>query len=125
MTEEYKNIYQIGEVPLCGEFQLVAVPSLIAVQSIKKKFVEQMPETPLKLLAEHGDTIFRVIGRVGPYVVFHTDSQQFSKIHRNEFVDYAVGVAIKSLPEDERPDSNSLHRDGILKFNGIPQMFEV
>lgn len=123
MSED-RNVYQIGTVPFVGEFNLIAIPTLIKVQSIKKKFVDQMPEPPLKLLKEHGDEMFRIVGRVGPYVVFHSDSQQFSKIHRNEFVDYTVGTLIKLVPESERVDANELHQRAHKKFLKIPQMFE-
>lgn len=123
MNEE-GNIYRMGLVPIVGEFNLVATPSLIKVQTIKKKMVDQMPETPLKMLEDHGDKMFRVLGRVGPYVVFHVDSQQFTKIHRNEFVDYTVGSLIRLLPKNEKADSNKLHTEANAVFNKIPQMFE-
>ena len=84
MTQESKSVFQISLVPLCGEFELLAEPQLIRVQTIRKKLVEQMPETPLEMLAKNGDKQFRVVGRVGKYVVFHSNSQQFSKIHRAE-----------------------------------------
>ena len=124
MNEE-GNIYRMGLVPIVGEFNLVATPSLIKVQSIKKKMVDQMPETPLKMLADAGDVEFRVLGRVGPYVVFHSDSHQFSKIHRNDFEDYHMGIAIRKLPVEERPDSNKLHEEAYAVFNKIPMMFEA
>ena len=123
MSED-RNIYQIGTAPLLGEFELVILPSLIKVQVIKKKIVEQMPEPPLTMLAKHGDKMFRVVGRVGPYVVFHSDSQQFSKIHRNDFVDYVMGVLVKAWPRNERVDTNKISEEAIKKFNSLPQMFE-
>ena len=123
MNEE-GNIYQMGLVPIIGEFNLVATPSLIKVQVIKKKLVEQMPETPLKILADHGDDVFRVLGRVGPHVVFHSDSQQFSKIHRNDFVDYTASTLHKMAPESEKGNIKGIQQKALMKFNSIPQMFE-
>jgi hypothetical protein len=124
MTEEYRNIYEVGTVPLMGDFELVAIPSLIKVQVIKKKIVDQMSEPPLEKLQKSGDNKFRVLGRVGPYVVFHTDSHQFVKIHRNEYVDYAVSYLIKSLEESGEISPNDLQKQALEKFYQLPQMFE-
>jgi hypothetical protein len=44
ITKEAK-VFDIGTVPLIGEFELIAIPTLIEVQTIKKKIVEQMSET--------------------------------------------------------------------------------
>jgi len=123
MTEDRK-VFDIGTVPFVEEFTLVALPSLITVQSIKRAFVNQMTEPPLKMLKEHGDKEFRIVGRVGPYVVFHSDSQQFVKIHRSEFTDYVQSVLIQTSPRTDPPDVKTLQREALKKFNEIPQIFE-
>ena len=123
--EEERNIYQIGTVPVIGIYGLVATPSLIKIQTIKKKIVEQMPELPPKHLIDQGDTAIRILGRVGPYVVVHSDSQQFLKIHRNDFVDHIRGILIKQLPEsDERPNYDAIMEEAKQTFYKLPQMFE-
>ena len=77
-----------------------------------------------QMLKEYGDNEFRIVGRTGPYVIFHSDSQQFVKVHRSEFTDYVQTALIKSAPEDETPDVRTLQKESLRKFNEIPQIFE-
>ena len=123
MTED-KKVFELGTVPLIGKFELVAIPSLIEVQVIKKKIVDQMSEIPLKMLEEYGSNTFRVIGRVGPYAVFHSDSHQFVKIHRNDFTDYAQALMVRNAPKDMTPDVKILSEESNKIFYRLPQLFE-
>ena len=124
MAEEHMNIHELALAPILGKFELVIIPSLIKVQVIKKKIVEQMSEPPIRVLEEAGNNSFKVIGRVGPYVVYHCDSHQFVKAHRNDFVDYVMAALVRIAPRDKRIDHNKISEEAITKFNSLPQMFE-
>ena len=124
MAEEHMNIHELALAPILGKFELVIIPSLIKVQVIKRKFVEQMSEPPIQMLEEAGDNSFKVIGRVGPYVIYHSDSQQFVKVHRNDFTDYVVIDLVRTAPSDKRIDHNKIREEALAKFNSLPQIFE-
>jgi hypothetical protein len=84
-----------------------------------------MREVHPSVLLNAGDTEFKVLGRVGPFAVLYSISQQYVRVHRNDFVDHLTSIMIKNEPKDTRINANALHTEAQRQFYALLQLFET
>ncbi len=94
----------------------VADPALLRVQTIKRKFVEQMPRHEAKELPELTSQYdIEVVGTVPGFVILRLDNNQFHKVHRVDWIPHLIGKAA---------DYKAALAEAHTAVNNYPQLFE-
>lgn len=126
-----QNILALSTKPLVGEKKIVENASLIKVQVIKQKHVDQIKELNLK----HGDSFtdleMIILGRCDQWIIFSDQTKTLRKMARIDFIQYSIEEdsridheKFKALGSREQSKVERNMADAIGKsLDAIPQLF--
>lgn len=121
-----QNILALSTKPLIGEKKIVENASLIRVQVIKKKHVDQIKQLNLTHDDSFTDLEMIILGRCDQWIIFSDQTKALKKMSRVDFIEYSIeeDSRIKDVEGSERRRAGRALADEIGKMlNTIPQLF--
>lgn len=121
-----QNILARKTRALVGEKRIIEDASLIKVQVIKKKYVDQIKEINVKVSDSFTDLEMIILGRCDQWIIFTDKTKALQKMSRVDFIQYSIeeDPRTRDVGDRERRKVSKPLADAIGKMlNKIPQLF--